>query len=417
MVMELDSWQEEVMKTEGNICLRSGRQVGKSTVISYKAAEFAINNPNKSVMVIASVERQAQLLFEKILAQIYLIDKRKIKTGKDRPTKHKLQLKNGAVIHCLPTGESGYGIRGFTIDLLIADEADYINEDVWAAVTPMLAITKGSIWLLSTPKKKGGFFHRCFSDENYTAFHVSAEDCPRKDQAFLDSEKAWMTKAQYAQEYLGNFAENLTQFFSENLIRQTCIIPRSQTSLTLSGDYFLGVDIARMGEDESTFEILDGTNKERIQQIDNIITTKTLTTDTTRTIINLNNKYNFNGVGIDSGGMGAGVLDQLLETDEIKRKVQGLDNAKKNIDSDPMKPKTKRLIKEDMYNNLLRLMENKEIKLLDDDEIILSLRSIQAEYNKETGKLKIWGTYAHICEGLIRAAWLIKTKSLNPYIN
>lgn len=413
--MELDQWQKEVMKTEGNIVLRSGRQSGKSTVVSFKAAEYAINNPGKSVMVIASVERQAQLLFEKILSHIYLKNKSKIKVGKDRPTKHKLQLKNGAVIHCLPTGESGYGIRGFTIDLLIADEADYINEDVWAAVTPMLAVTKGDIWLLSTPKKKGGFFHRCFSDENYTQFHVSSEDCPRKNQAFLDSEKEWMTKAQYTQEYLGDFAENLTQFFSDPLIKSILTIERAQ--INPDSTYFLGVDIARMGEDESTFEILEGSDKKNIRQVESIVTEKTLTTDTTREIIKLERQYWFKRIGIDDGGMGAGVLDQLLENDSTKRKVEGLNNASKSIDADPTKPKTKKLIKEDMYNNLLGLMERKEIRLLEDDEIALSLRSIQAEYNKDTGKLKIWGTNSHITEGIIRAAWLIKTKSLNPYIN
>ena len=89
-IMILDPWQEDVLKTKGHICLRSGRQVGKSTVIAEKAAEFAINNPKKSIMVIASVERQAQLLFEKILSNIHIKSKKSIKTGKDRPTKHKL---------------------------------------------------------------------------------------------------------------------------------------------------------------------------------------------------------------------------------------------------------------------------------------------------------------------------------------
>ena len=149
--MELDKWQKEVLATKGNLCLCSGRQVGKSTVIAIKAGEFAMNNPKKNIMIIASVERQALLLFEKVLSYIYEKDKNIIGRKKDKPTKHKLVLKNGSVIHCLPTGDSGYGIRGFTIDELYADEAHFINEDVWAAVTPMLATTGGNINLLSTP--------------------------------------------------------------------------------------------------------------------------------------------------------------------------------------------------------------------------------------------------------------------------
>ena len=95
MNLKLDDWQNEVLETEGNICLRSGRQVGKSTIISIKAGEYALKHEKKSVMVIASVERQALLLFEKILSYIYENNKTAIKKGKDRPTKHKIQLKNG----------------------------------------------------------------------------------------------------------------------------------------------------------------------------------------------------------------------------------------------------------------------------------------------------------------------------------
>ena len=51
--IELDDWQQEVLETNGNIVLRSGRQVGKSTVISIKAGEYAVNNRNKNILVIA----------------------------------------------------------------------------------------------------------------------------------------------------------------------------------------------------------------------------------------------------------------------------------------------------------------------------------------------------------------------------
>ena len=59
-------------------------------------------------------------------------------------------------------------------------------------------------------------------------------------------------------------------------------------------------------------------------------------------------------------------------------------------------------------------MENGEITLLNDDEVKLSLRSVQAEYT-DTGMLRIFGEHSHIVEGLIRAAWASKDKSLNIY--
>ena len=66
-----------------------------------------------------------------------------------------------------------------------------------------------------------------------------------------------------------------------------------------------------------------------------------------------------------------------------------------------------------MYNNLRMLMEKGYIQLLDDDEVKASLRSIHAEHDPVTGRLKIWGLDTHITEGIIRAAWLANQKHLN----
>lgn len=312
--MKLDPWQEEVMATEGSICLRSGRQVGKSTVIGLKAAVFALNNPKKLIMVISKTDRQASLLFSKILFNITQLDKTQIKRKKDRPTKHRISLKNGSVIHCLPVGDTGYGIMGFTIDLLIADEAAFIPEAVWNSIIPALAITRGSIWLLSTPFLKEGYYYNCFQDPTFTVFHQSSEDCPRKDQQFLDHKKKTISKAEYAQMYLGEFVDDIKRFFSQDLITSTCTLQPTDRNTT--HEYFLGVDIARMGEDESTFQILDGTDRDHVIQNRCHITTKTLTTDTTDKIILLNKQWEFNKIGIDDGGMGVGVFDQLLRVDD-----------------------------------------------------------------------------------------------------
>ena len=83
--MILDKWQKEVLETKGNLCICSPRQMGKSTVISQDAGEYGMNNPNKSIMIVASVERQALLLFEKVLSYIYLKDRRMIMKKKVLP--------------------------------------------------------------------------------------------------------------------------------------------------------------------------------------------------------------------------------------------------------------------------------------------------------------------------------------------
>ena len=116
---------------------------------------------------------------------------------------------------------------------------------------------------------------------------------------------------------------------------------------------------------------------------------------------------------IDSGGMGITVCDLLREDEDNKGKVVEINNASRIYN---VEEKEKVIFKEELYNNLKKLMERSEIKLLDDDELKASLKSIQAEHHKDTGRLKIWGSYSHIVEGLIRACWGSMDKSLNPYI-
>lgn len=411
-MIELDDWQKQVCETKGNLCVRAGRQVGKSTAISKKAGDYALDNFSKTVMVIASVERQAELLFEKILNYVHSVAPKSIKTGKDRPTKHKLQLKNNSTILCLPTGESGYGIRGFTIDLLIADEAAFIPEAVWTAVTPMLAVTKGAIILLSTPHGREGYFARCFKDDNYAKFHISSEECLRIDKQFLEHEKQTMTKREYAQEYLAEFCDDLMQLFPDSLIN-SCQLLKRPNSTSIKKDYYLGVDVARMGGDESTFQIIDRLQNKKLQQVESIAISKTLTTETTEEILSLNKIYNFRKIYIDDGGIGAAVFDNLLRNENTKRKIVPINNAARSLDRDDKKHK--KMMKEDLYNNLLSLMEHKEIQLLDDPEIFQSLKSVQYEYGDD-GKMKIFGRYTHIVEGLIRACFCVKDKSLNIWI-
>jgi len=409
-MIELDPWQKQVVETKGNICLCSGRQVGKSTAIAIKAGEFATHNKDQVILIISAVERQALWLFEKTLAYLFDNYKSYIKKGKDRPTKHTIKLSNGSVIHSLPTGLAGTGIRGYTINMLLADEAAFIPDDVWQAVTPMLATTRGQIILLSTPHGREGYFYRCSQDESFAQFRLSSEECERTDKDFLAKEKERMTKKQYAQEYLGQFVEDLSQFFPDKLI-MGCMTGKSE-EISPASSYYLGIDVARMGEDESTFEIIK-MDKEILKHVYHESTRKQLLIETTRKTIELESKYKFRKIYIDDGGIGVAVFEQLLLEPVTRRKTIAINNAARSLDQDE-KQKT-RLLKEDLYNNLLRLMEQGKIVLLDDPEIFLSLKSVQYEY-ADTGKLKIFGNYTHIAEGLIRAAWCIKDKSLNLWV-
>ena len=423
--LKLDIWQEKVLKAKGNLCICSGRQTGKSTIVAIKAAHYIVNNPQKQVLIVSVTEDQSFELLQKVL--MFLEDNYKsfIAKGKNRPTKNIVRLKNGSLVRTKAVGQSGVGVRGFTIDMLIADEAAFMPEDVWTAVTPMLLTTGGDIILISTPKGRRGYFWKKYNDDAFQVFHINSEEVAktRKEPQrqvmleYLQSEKDSMSEKEYMQEYLGIFREDIMQWFSDDLIR-TAMSQFNKSAIELHRKYYLGVDIARMGEDESTFEILEKTENGHLYHQYNAKTTKTLLTMTAREILSLDKKYKFKRIYVDDGGLGAGVFDILIEDPQTRRKTLAINNLKRAIEYlpfDDKKPRQKKLMKEELYNNMLRLMEQGKIHLLDSPDIYQSLKSVQYEYN-EKGDIRIFGTYTHIAEGLIRAAWCVKDKIFKPWI-
>ncbi len=416
----LDDWQKRVITSKGNTVIKCGRQTGKSTSVSITAGETALNNSNKTVLIVAKTERQALLLFEKTHEYLYQTAKDQIKHGKDKPTKHELRLKNGSKIMAHPTGDTGYGIRGYAIDLLIADEAAFISEEVWTSIKPMIAtrVKAGArIIVLGTPHGRTGYFYDCWQDtENFERFSINSEKCERVDQKWLAGEKKRMTQLQYAQEYLADFIDDFTQVYPTTLIDK-CMTYKKGDPLPPDGKYYMGCDYARYGRGETTFEIVykyqEG-EKTKMIHTDNIVLKQTSGTEIIDKTLALVKQYNFPKFYIDDAGLGGPIFDFFKKHPLTKNKVVGIYNAKKSTsrEDDPLMAHTRKTVKDDIYENLKLLMEQGNFTLLISDRVRESMQSIQYEFTKD-GRVKIVGTDSHITEGLVRAAWGIKDNSLN----
>jgi hypothetical protein len=362
-------------------------------------------------------------LFEKVRANFdKIIGESGTDLYKEPPTLTRILLTNGSRIYSLPAGRTGYFIRGFTIDLLIADEAAYIPEEVWKAVIPMIAVSRqtrkmGYIILLSTPFGKGGYFYDAFHDPEFRQFHISSEKCPRIPRDFLAKEKQRLTKAEYMQEYQGEFTDEWNQFFSSQLIKECMTFMEwTYSEDRLPGArFYLGVDVARYGGDENAFVVceLSGTNLKIVR----IFTTARIsTTDTIGRIVAIDKEYNFAKIFVDDSGVGGSLTDVLIE--KLGRKVMGLNNASKRVEVQG-EEKKRGILKEDLYSNALMLMETGKLKLINDLGLLKSLKSITYEYTAGSGSsrnIRIYGDYAHITEAMVRACWCVKERGLNIYI-
>ncbi len=73
-----------------------------------------------------------------------------------------LVLPNGTRIVGLPGTEGT--VRGFSaVSLLLIDEAARVQDAMYKALRPMLAVGDGDLWLMSTPYGKRGFFYEAGS--------------------------------------------------------------------------------------------------------------------------------------------------------------------------------------------------------------------------------------------------------------
>jgi len=418
-----DRWQREVIEHEGNVTLRTGRQVGKSTVVAERAVRFALGNVGVVILVIAASQRQAGLLFEKVRGTLELHEGESI--FKEPPTLTKILLTNGSKILCLPAGKTGHFIRGYTVDLLIADEAAYIPEVVWNSVIPMIAVSRktrgfGWLFLLSTPFGKGGFFYNSFSDPDFRQWHVSSEDCPRIPRSLLLKEKKRMSKVAYAQEWKGEFMEDWDQFFPTDLLRrQMTFIEWDKSQRWPGSSFYLGVDVARYGGDENAFVVVElmpsSTGKDRLRAVKCITTERVSTTDTIGRVRELDRVWSFRKIFVDDAGVGGAVTD-VLQDKLGKRKVQGLNNASKSIEIQG-EEKRRAVLKEDLYSNVLVLLEQHQLELISDLKLLRSMRSITFEYSEKiAGRVRIFGDYSHLAEALVRACWCVKERGLSVYL-
>jgi len=174
--------------------------MGKSTVSAILALWKASVFPNSTVLITAPSQRQALLLFQ-VIVDFYKKQSIENKVPGDEVLKLRLELKNGSKIFALHGQERT--LRGFTADLIIADEAARLPDDgaLIQALSPALSTRGGTMMLISTPAGDVGYFRDCFYSPEWSSHRATVEECPRISEGFLASERATMPSRIYEQEY------------------------------------------------------------------------------------------------------------------------------------------------------------------------------------------------------------------------
>jgi hypothetical protein len=218
--LEPDPWQIEVLEGgHQRLLLNCCRQAGKSTVVAMLGLVEAIWLPGTKVLLVSRSLRQSMELF-RIMTDCY----RRLGTPMvHRLTTEELQLNNLSRIVSLPCKEET--IRGYSnVSLLIIDEAARVPDDLFRAVSPMLAVSGGRMICLSTPYGKRGFFYDAWAKggTDWHRIEVPATAIPRIQTGFLERERRTIGELWFRQEYCCSF-EALEGLVYPNFAR--CEVP------------------------------------------------------------------------------------------------------------------------------------------------------------------------------------------------
>ncbi len=219
--LDPDPWQERLLRsTSPRVLLNCSRQSGKSTMSGVIALHRALYFPGSLVLCLAPSERQSKELFAKISDSYRRL--RGPMPASDR--KLGMHLPNGSRIEALPGSERT--VRGYSgVDLLILDEASRVEDSLYHSVRPMLAVSGGALMMLTTPYgKRGVFFEEWTSGREWDRYEVSAAECPRISEEFLEEERAALPTYVYRQEYECSFEDTEDQIFTHEMI-QAAVTP------------------------------------------------------------------------------------------------------------------------------------------------------------------------------------------------
>lgn len=210
--LQPDRWQRAVLRSREDSLLCCSRQAGKSTVTAGAALHTALTQTRRLVLLLSKSERQSGELLRTI-KDLYERLGRPLSTVYESSSV--LDFENQSRCVALPGANPG-SIRCFaSVDLLVVDEAAYVSDELFVAVSPMVAVSRGRMICLSTPAgQRGFFFEQWRRGEGWQRVKVPASECPRIPAEFLQRQRTLMTAAQYAAEYECSFVEAAGAIFS-----------------------------------------------------------------------------------------------------------------------------------------------------------------------------------------------------------
>jgi len=366
-------------------------RTGKSEATGVLGVLMGILFPGEEIIVVAPQWSQALEMFERFkrhfMSHPMLWSFVETRSGRKQFKMDRIKLINGTILRCLSGSPLAKDATlGFGCSVLIVDEAGSIDREIFRTrilrMVSNIKRNKGVMILLGTTHNIDSFLYDEYISGEYVRgknlFIVTWRDGVKAgvlDKDWVEYQRKVMTKEEFEMWFEARFVPTLKGAFDLARIRQLSIAKKMDKPV-LGYTYYAGLDIARMGSDQSALVIIrvpEVAEQDGPIEMVNYYTRegKTLT-DIAGWAKNLCERWNVSILAVEEWGMSYGAHDILKEI--FGSKVIGI----------KMVGDTRR----DVYRNLINLVEEGKILLLDDDYFHNQFRSYDVNYTSD-GKIRI----------------------------
>jgi phage terminase large subunit len=207
--------------------------------------------------------------------------------------------------------ENPEALQGFhaTHLMYILDEASGMPEEVFEAAEGALSTPGARVLMLGNPTRTNGTFYASHHKDrgSYTTLHFRSQDSPLVDASYRPRlVQKWGEGSNVVRVRAdGEFPRQADDVLISLELTEPCTQRDPRQG---DGPRRLGVDVARMGADRTTFVLRQGSTVLQIR-----IMSKQDTMDTVGQLMTLLGPWQVDEIDVDVIGLGAGVYDRLAE--------------------------------------------------------------------------------------------------------
>ncbi|MCK0516977.1 terminase large subunit domain-containing protein [Williamsia sp. DF01-3] len=203
----------------------AGRQVGKSEEQAIEALWQSATKPGSFTLIISAGETAALRLLERIA--VLASNSTLLASSVVDDTKTEITFSNGSRIKSVPASQQQ--IRGWSVDLLIIDEAGFVSPEIWRAAEPAIIARPGSRIILSSSPwgSIDHFFRQLWNlgmdtqDEKYASFHWPSSISPLISETDLEEIRQREAPHYFNREYMAEWTDESGAYFTTEEIENS----------------------------------------------------------------------------------------------------------------------------------------------------------------------------------------------------